>query len=146
MAGYAIVDSEKINSDVTYEPPLVIAFGVDKHSVGSKTITMGRTRIPPGGRNQAHYHSCEASFFIRKGRLRLFMGEDRREYVVTENQFVYIPAGVIHGLQNLSDTETAELIFTYGNCPSKDDAGTFFVEKPWTAAPSPSPQGAKPAR
>jgi quercetin dioxygenase-like cupin family protein len=145
MAGYAIVDSEKINSDVMYEPPLVIAFGVDKHTVGSKTITMGRTRIPPGGRNQAHYHSCEASFFIRKGRLRLFMGHDRREYVVTENQFVYIPPGVIHGLQNLSDTEAAELIFTYGNCPSKDDAGTFFVEKPWTAAPS--PQGtAKPAR
>jgi uncharacterized RmlC-like cupin family protein len=113
---------------------------VDKHSVGSRTITMGRTRIPPGGRNQAHYHACEASFFIRKGRLRIFMGERRKEYVVTENQFVYIPAGVIHGLQNLSDTETAELIFTYGNCPSKDDAGTFFVEKPWAAA---SPDSAR---
>ena len=131
MAQYAIVDSEKINTDVTYEPPLVIAFGVDKHSVGSKTVTMGRTRIPPKGRNQAHFHSCEASFFIRKGTLKLWMGDDRREHTVTENQFVFIPPGVIHGLQNLSETETAELIFTYGNCPSKDDAGTVFVEKSW---------------
>ena len=130
---YAIVDSEKIAADVTYEPPLVIAFGVDKHSVGAKTVTMGRTRIPPGGRNQAHYHSCEASFFIRKGTLKLYVGEERREHVVTENQFVFIPAGVIHGLQNLSGTETAELIFTYGNCPSKDDAGTVFVENAWPA-------------
>jgi len=132
---FAIVDSERINQDVTYEPPLVIAFGVDKHSVGSTTVTMGRTRIPPGGRNQAHYHSCEASFFIRKGTLRLFMGEERKEYTVTENQFVYIPPGMIHGLQNLSATETAELVFTYGNCPSKNDAGTVFVEKSWVGEP-----------
>jgi quercetin dioxygenase-like cupin family protein len=133
VSKFAIVDSDKIGKDVTYEPPLVIAFGVDKHSVGARTMTMGRTRIPPRGRNQAHTHSCEASFFIRKGRIKLFMGEERKEYVVEENQFVFVPAGVIHGLQNLSETETAELIFTYGNCPSKDDAGTVFVEQPWTA-------------
>ncbi|TMI82585.1 MAG: cupin domain-containing protein [Bacillati bacterium ANGP1] len=135
VSQFAIVDSEKMNKDVTYEPPLVIAFGVDKHSVGSASITMGRTKIPPKGRNQAHHHSCEASFFIRKGTLKLYMGPERKEYIVTENQFVFIPPGVIHGLQNLSETETAELVFTYGNCPSKDDAGTVFVEKSWVAEP-----------
>ncbi len=131
MSAFRIVDSERIGKDVTYEPPLVIAFGVDKSSVGSKTITMGRTIIPPAGRNQAHHHTCEASFFIRKGTLRLFIGEERKQYTVTENQFVYIPPGLIHGLQNLSETEPAELVFTYGNCPSKDDAGTVFVERSW---------------
>ena len=133
VSKFAIVDSEKIAKDVTYEPPLMIAFGVDKHSVGSRTMTMGRTRIPPKGRNQAHYHSCEASFFIRKGMLKLYIGEERSEYIVTENQFVFVPPGMIHGLENLSDTETAELVFTYGNCPSKDDAGTVFVETSWVA-------------
>jgi mannose-6-phosphate isomerase-like protein (cupin superfamily) len=63
------------------------------------------------------------------------MGPERKEYIVTENQFVFIPPGVIHGLQNLSETETAELVFTYGNCPSKDDAETVFVEKSWVAEP-----------
>jgi quercetin dioxygenase-like cupin family protein len=135
MPRFAIVDSEKIGKDVSYEPPLVIAFGVDKHSVEARTVTMGRTLIPPGGRNQAHYHSCEASFFVRKGTLKLFMGEAREEHTVRENQFVYVAPGVIHGLQNMSETETAELIFTYGNCPSKDDAGTVFVERPWAHVP-----------
>lgn len=133
MSGYAIIDSEKIGKDVTYEPPLIIAFGVDKHSVGSRTITLGRTIVPPGGRNPAHTHTCEAAFFVRKGRIKVYMGEQRQEHIVEENQFVYVPPGVIHGLENLSQTETAELIFTYGNCPSKDDAGTSFVEKPWHA-------------
>ena len=133
MSTFAIVDSEKVGKDVTYEPPLVIAFGVDKHSVGSETITMGRTIVPPGGRNPAHFHTCEAAFFVRKGRLKLYIGEERKEFVVEENQFVFVPPGVIHGLENLSTTDTAELIFTYGNCPSKEDAGTTFVEKPWQA-------------
>ncbi|MER3457205.1 MAG: hypothetical protein C4304_10115 [candidate division GAL15 bacterium] len=128
---FAVVDSEKIGKDVTYEPPLVIAFGVDKHSVGAKTITMGRTIVPPGGRNRAHTHTCEAAFFVRKGRLKLYIGEERKEYVVEENQFVFVSPGVIHGLENLSTTDIAELIFTYGNCPSKEDAGTTFVEEPW---------------
>jgi len=134
MSSFTIVDSDRMRKDVTYEPPLVIAFGVDKHSVGAVTITMGRTVVPPRGRNPAHYHRCEASFFVRKGRLKLYIGEPRKEYIVNENQFIFVPPGVIHGLQNLSDTEPAELIFTYGNCPSKDDAGTTFVEKAWQPA------------
>ncbi len=133
MAVFAIVDSEKIGKDVTYEPPLVIAFGVDKHSVGAGTVTMGRTIVPPGGRNPAHHHSCEAAFFVRKGRIKAYIGKDRKEYVISENQFVFVPPGVIHGIENLSATDTAELIFTYGNCPSKDAAGTTFVERPWQA-------------
>jgi uncharacterized RmlC-like cupin family protein len=137
MPQFAIVDSEKIGADVTYEPPLVIAFGVDKHSVGARAMTMGRTRIPPAGRNQAHYHSCEASFFVRKGTLKLFIGEERTEHTVTENQFVYVAPGVIHGLMNMSETEPAELIFTYGNCPSKAEAGTVFVERPWVGVARP---------
>lgn len=129
--GYRIVDSEAISKDLKYEPPLSIAFGVDERTVGSRTITMGRTVIPPKGRNQRHYHVCEATFFIMKGRLRLFMGKDKAEHEVKAGQFVFVPAGVIHGVENLSDTESAELVFTYGNCPSKEKAQTIFVEKAW---------------
>src|SRR5574337_1816775 len=77
MAKFAIIDSEKIAKDVTYEPPLVIAFGVDKNSVGARTVTMWRTIIPPGGRNPAHHHTCEAAFFVRKGRIKAYIGEER---------------------------------------------------------------------
>ncbi len=129
--GYRIIDSEAISPDLKYEPPLIIAFGVNEKTVGSKTITMGRTIIPPKGRNQRHYHVCDATFFILKGRLRLYMGKDMTEHVARAGQFVYIPAGVIHGLENMSETDNAELVFTYGNCPSKEAAQTIFVERPW---------------
>jgi len=127
-----IINSNEIKRDVKYEPPLKIAYGIDKYTTGTETMTYGRTFIPPRARNQRHYHTCDAGMFIRKGKLKMFLGpdDDIKEYVVTENYFFYCPAGVIHGLENLTD-EPAELLFTYGNCPSKDDAGTVFVEERW---------------
>jgi quercetin dioxygenase-like cupin family protein len=127
-----IINTEALQKDTKYEPPLVIAWGVDENTTGTKTITMGRTIIPPGGRNQRHYHAnCDAAFFVRKGAIKVFIGDEKKEYIAPENHIVYSPKGAIHGLANMSDTETAELIFTYGNCPSKPAAGTVFVEDPW---------------
>ena len=67
---------------------------------------------------------------MKKGTIKVFIGEEKKEYIVPENHIVYSPAGGIHGLVNMSNTETAELIFTYGNCPSKEAAGTIFLEEP----------------
>ncbi len=127
-----IINTETVSKDLKYEPPLVIAWGVDEKTTGTKTITMGRTIIPPGARNQRHYHkNCDAAFFVRKGAIKVFIGEEKKEYIARENHIVFSPAGGIHGLQNMSDTEAAELIFTYGNCPSRDAAGTVYLEDPW---------------
>ena len=127
-----IINTEAVNKDLKYEPPLIIAWGVDESITGTRTITMGRTIIPPGGRNQRHYHAnCDAAFFVRKGTIKVFLGEEKEEYIVPENHIVFSPKGVIHGLINMSETDTAELIFTYGNCPSREAAGTVFLEEPW---------------
>ena len=127
-----IINTETVDKDTQYEPPLIIAWGVDESTTGTKTITMGRTIIPPRGRNQRHYHAnCDAAFFVRKGTIKIFLGESKKEYTVPENHIVFSPKGVIHGLINMSETDTAELIFTYGNCSSKKAAGTVFLEDPW---------------
>ena len=46
-------------------------------------------------------------------------------------EFLYLEPGDIHGLVNTSDTEEAEIIFTYSGVASKDIAGTVFVEERW---------------
>ena len=134
MARATIVDSTKVGQDIKYEPPLVIAWGADSKTVGSKTITMGRTRVPPGARNQRHTHQIEAVFYVAKGAIRVFLGEEREEHIVPQGCFVYAPVGFIHGLENMSQTEEAEVIFAYGNCPNREAAGTVYVEEPWVKA------------
>jgi uncharacterized RmlC-like cupin family protein len=54
--------------------------------------------------------------YILKGCLRFFFGPDhlQQEAIVEPGDFVFIPQGEIYGLENLSDTESAELVATYG--------------------------------
>lgn len=127
-----IIKTKDVETDTVYEPPLSIGFCIDKKTVENTPMTMGHTVIPPGGRNQRHYHvNTAAGMYIMKGRLRFFIGPDKQEVEAEAGDFLYSPRGEIHGLQNLSDTESAELIFTYPSAPSKDDAGTIYLEPPW---------------
>jgi len=129
-----VIKRKSLKDDTVYEPPLNIGFAINSETVEGAPMTMGHTIIPPGGRNQRHYHiNTAAGMYIMKGRLRMFIGPniDIKEVEVEPGDFVYAPRGEIHGLINLSDTESAELIFTYPGASSKNEAGTVYLEKPW---------------
>jgi len=129
-----VIKRKNLEGDMVYEPPLNIGFGINSETAEGAPMTMGHTIIPPGGRNQRHYHvNSAAGMYIMKGKLRMFIGPDidMKEVDVEPGDFVYVPSGEIHGLINLSDTESAELIFTYPGASNKYEAGTIFLEKPW---------------
>ncbi len=124
------------DEDLNYEPPLVIGFGINDKTVPTPKLTMGHTIVPPGARNQAHFHAnAAAGLFLKKGQLRLFLGKEgddgSQEMIMDEGDFLYLEPGEIHGLINTSDDDTAEIIFTYSGVASKDIAGTTFVEDRW---------------
>lgn len=127
-----VIPRRQVPPDLEYEKGLAIQFGVNDATCGSSELTMGFTVVPPGVRNPAHYHpKAEVGMYIIKGRLRVYIGEDREENVVQEGTFIFVPRGEIHGLENLSNTEPAMLVFAYGNVPNKEASGTTFVEDPW---------------
>ena len=116
-----------------YEPPLDARIGIDNKLVKNSPLMMGHPIIPPGGRNQRHYHvNTAAGQHVVKGRLRMFIGPDHdlKEIDVEEGDFVYVPRGEIHGGMNRSDTEPVELVFTYPGVPDKEAAGTIEVPPP----------------
>jgi uncharacterized RmlC-like cupin family protein len=128
-----IIKGSSVEKDPDFEPPYAIGFGVNKKTVENSPITVARSVIPPGGRNQRHYHvnTCAAGFIL-KGRIRVFYGPDHdQKHVDGEaGDFFYFPKGEIHGQMNLSDTEPAELIACQ-MVGSKEETGTVFVEPPW---------------
>ncbi len=123
-----VVKADELPKDLTYEPPLKIEFGVNSVTVGSRRITMGRTVIPAGTRNQPHIHlNCEVSMYVISGRMRAWTGADPAKltpHEVRAGHFCYVPRGEIHGVENMSDTEPVVLIFAYGGVPNKEAAGT----------------------
>ncbi len=126
-----IIDPRGIAQDQDYEPPYTIAWGVCGETTGTETITMGRTIIPPRGKNKLHHHrDSDATFYVAKGPIYVYVDDGRevKRYEAREETFIYSPAGVIHGQENPSPDKEAMLIFTYGGVPSKEAAGTIVVE------------------
>ena len=116
------------------EPPLDAQSGINSKTVERPKLEMHHTIIPPGGRNQRHYHiTCDAGMYLVKGRLKMFFGPDheQEEVIVEAGDYVFVPQGVIHGLLNLSNTESAELVGCTAGAASWEEAETVFVEPLW---------------
>ena len=130
-----VIRPQGLTPDARYGPhSLKATYGIENKTVETPMMTMQRSVIPPGDRNQRHYHThCDAGMHIIKGRLKLFFGpnHEMEEAIVEEGDFAFVPAGVIHGLMNLSDTEEAVLIASYGGVGSKEEAGVVLVEPRW---------------
>jgi quercetin dioxygenase-like cupin family protein len=128
----SIIRAGDYTADTSYEPPLVIGFGIDSKTVERPPAAMGKTVVPPGARNQAHYHAkSDACLFVIAGSLRFHLGdpsEERDVHVANAGDFVHVPRGEIHGTENVSDTEEAHLVFCYPGVPDKEAAETIFVE------------------
>lgn len=125
-----IINSVQVDKDLEYEPPYTILWGVNDETTETQVMTMARTIIPPGGKNKMHYHSCDATFYVARGPIYVYMGDPKNpdRQLVEAGNFCYAPAGVVHGQENPSKIEVAELIATYGNCSHRDKAGTIFVQ------------------
>lgn len=127
-----VIRPNEYQSDTGYEPPLTIGFGIDSDTVENPPAAMGRTVIPPGARNQSHRHEAtDACIHIISGSLRFLFGDpsgERVEQVATAGDFVHIPRGEAHGVENVSDTEPVHLVFCYPGVPNKEAAVTVMLE------------------
>ena len=137
-----VIRPSQIGTDVTYEPPLRVGFGITDQTVEGAQAMMGRTILVPGaGPNSTHYHAAnDVCWYILSGRIRAWFarsdGTDRKDVILEGGDFVYIPSGAIHVIANASDTEQASLIFCYIGVGNTDDAKTVWLDKPAEAASS----------
>jgi len=128
-----LIKSKTVKRDNIYDPAVFIEFGIDSNTVENPKVVFGHTIWPAKKRNQRHYHiSADSGIYILKGRMRVFSGpsHEEKEFIAEVGDFIYIPQGEIHSLLNLSETESAEILFFYGGVSNKDEAGTVWLEPP----------------
>ena len=128
----SVIRPPQYDSDTSYEPPLTIGFGIDSDTVEEAPAAMGKTVIPPGAKNQSHRHErSDACIHIFSGRVKFLFGDpgtDRVEEIAQAGDFVHIPRGTAHGVENMSETEEVHLVFCYPGVPNKEEAQTVFLE------------------
>ena len=133
MRKVKVIRGEELKYETGYEPPLRGKTGVCSKTVENPRVTQAHVIIPPGSSNQRHFHvRADAAMHLLKGRLKMFFGpdHDKEEVIVETGDFVFVPAGVIHGLLNPSNTDEAELVSSYGGVGSLEEAETIFIEPP----------------
>src|SRR5258708_20372477 len=87
---------------------LFYAPGISAESVDAQGIHLQVVTIPPGGRAKAHKHDGhETAIYILSGESGMWYGERLEERLSARaGNFIYIPAGMPHLTDNLSETES----------------------------------------
>ncbi|MBX3559086.1 MAG: cupin domain-containing protein [Chelatococcus sp.] len=140
-----VVRERNIGTDVSYEPPLRIGFGINDKTVDTPNATMGRSILVPGaGPNPTHYHAAnDVVWYILYGKIKLWYARsdasDRQEVILEGGDFVYVPAGAIHVIANASETEEASLVFCYIGVPNTDAAETVWLSEDGRTRLQPEP-------
>jgi oxalate decarboxylase/phosphoglucose isomerase-like protein (cupin superfamily) len=128
-----VIRQKEVGTDVTYEPPLRVGFGVNDQTVDGAHSVMGRTILVPGaGPNPTHYHANnDVCWYIMSGKIKLMAaksdGSDRKEIILAAGDFVYIPSGAIHVIANASQTEEASLVFCYIGVGNIEASGNVWL-------------------
>ena len=93
--------------DPNYEPPLLPGRGIWSESVENPALTLSRVVIPPGARNQRHYHIyTEAGMYVVKGPVIMFYGPDHEmeEVIAEAGDFFFIPIGLVYYISSNNKT------------------------------------------
>ncbi|MFO1124030.1 MAG: cupin domain-containing protein [Methylocystis sp.] len=83
--------------------------GISTQTAGSKSLSLLKVVIPPGGKAEAHIHEGhESAIYLLQGRVETRYGENLEKSIVNvAGDFIFIPPDVPHQPVNLSDSEEA---------------------------------------
>ena len=77
-----------------------------EHTAGA--LSMMEVMLPEGSGPPPHHHDWDEAYYIADGRVRFTLGDTVRE--LGSGDFVYAPAGVVHGFTGLSEAPARMLI------------------------------------
>jgi len=93
---------------------------------GSENCCMFRAHFPPGAAHERHFHPhADEFFYVISGHAAVGAGDEEHE--ATAGTVEFVPAGKVHWLRNLDDTQPVEVVGIYVGGRSLAEAGYEFV-------------------
>jgi len=94
---------------------------------GSENSCLFRATFPAGARHERHHHpNADEFFYLISGRAAVGAGDEEHEAGPGFVQF--IPAGKVHWLRNLDDSEPVEVVGIYVGGRTLEEAGYVHVD------------------
>lgn len=116
MDGIKVVRPSERYKGVVQSGAMQREAGVAPETTGATGIWSGYVTTPPGLKSSVHHHGdCETAIYVVKGRALFRWGDMlQHEAEVGPGDFLFVPPHEIHQEENLSDTETCDLIVSRG--------------------------------
>jgi len=94
---------------------------------GTKTQSLDLGIFKPGEGLYPHIHpNSEEIYFVLRGKGTVFVGKRKKQLPIKENQVIYIPANMPHGVTNTS--KEGELIIGFITTPGTE-AAKYRIDK-----------------
>ena len=95
------------------------SIAISRPTVGSERLYSSIVSTAPGDKTRIHHHGdCETSIYIVSGSANYTWGATGLEHAMSASagDFIYIPAGEFHVVENASANEPLVVVLTR-NCP-----------------------------
>ena len=125
------VSTKNLPADTNYEPGFYYYQAITDEHAETKDGAYVLVVFPPHSKSRAHYHkNADVAVCCVSGKSIFLVGEQKKEFVIEPDDFLYIPRGEIHNFINPSDTETAVCVVAYFGlgCSSPYKSGKVIVE------------------
>ena len=96
----AVVNGTASPDTTAQTPGMIRNPGIDNNTAGAKKIWLGKVECVPNTMGPPHHHGeAETAAYIIKGHIRVYYGEDYKEYIEGgPGDFLYVPANFNHCL------------------------------------------------
>ena len=109
-----VIHGSQSASTTTQTPGMERRPGIDSNTVGAQRIWLGHVTAFPNETGPPHHHGeAETAAYILSGRVRVYFGEDFKEYVEAgPGDFIFVPAWLHHIEANPSPDEPMESVLS----------------------------------
>ena len=112
MEDIVLVKPDQRGENTAQTPGMIRQAAVAPDLCGSKGLWIGFVSSPPGAGGAHHHGSAESGIYVIKGTIEVPLRREASEksLIAEAGDFLYVPPETVHVEENLSETESAELI------------------------------------
>lgn len=117
MSEVRVVRAGDLSDATAQTPGMQRAAAIDRASVGSEKLWVGRVTVSPDAKTGPHHHGdCDSVVCITAGRVSIRWGERLQERAEAgPGDFIYIPARLVHQEINEGNDEVDSIVIRSGD-------------------------------
>lgn len=98
-------------ADARFDQPVP---GLDRHCIDAQNALVAHVVLHPGATVPVHQHESEQISVILSGKIKWFLGEERREVIVEGGTVLVLPPNYPHGVETIETTHIVDVLSPHG--------------------------------